>query len=1086
MTAGLLDIATARPEASAADTSPVHDRHLVQRCRTVTSCPVRQRLRPIGLVVLAAAVLSSCQAPVRRSPPDVLTPDMLHTPHYTQHAAQPTVAVLRQLFRDLGGPAGLSLRRRAAPNQAGMLWIMVLVGLFVAADPTRGLTGRNLDLLLLTAPALCFFEILAFFQHLDDPTYLRLLDWVFVAIATLSVCLLVRAAMLVYRPRREWWNPPADTTTLAVVALLLLALNVYVALVRPPDDAGFYVNLGAQRLRERGLLPYGDPLLTGTPGAAYGPVLYALHVPFQILLAPAGVNAAPADLPLAPGQAPYFLPPALATQLCVVVLHVAGVAALFAAARRMRNVRVAWALVALYCGSAYVLGVGSEGDLIGGMTFVSHIAPASTVLLAFALIHRPAWSGAVLAAAIGMLFYPVFLVPAWAGYYWARRAQLRKFAMGFTLTAALIGGGVLALSRPAAGRGVIATVLHDTLGHQEDPEGYASSPFGLWAGRGGLRGWLMQPVIPSTPTSRPIVLLYLLFSGAAFVMARGRREGDLALLVGALSIGAQLWKIHATGTYVAWYYPFLLLGFFACPPARQAGRNETAGAHPMSLPTSPAPVAVAGREPSRPAVLVVGAGPAGLTAAYELVRRGAAVTVLEQDAQVGGIARTVEYKGFRFDIGGHRFFTKVPYVQDLWHRMLGPDMLKRPRLSRIYYRGRFFHYPLRPMNALLGLGPWNALVVAASYVRSRLRPIRPEVSFEDWVTNRFGRRLYLIFFKTYTEKVWGIPCDTIGAQWAAQRIKGLSLWTAIRSMLFGGSAGTKTLIDSFEYPRLGPGMMWERFRGAIEAEGGRVELETALRSIAHDRGRVTSVVTVRRGVSQRHPVDRLLSTMPLRVLIESLEPPPPPRVLEAARRLKYRDFLTVAVIIDVPDLFPDNWIYVHDPQVRMGRVQNFKNWSPDMVPDPAKTCLGLEYFCFEGDDLWTMKDDALVELGRRELAAIRLVDPDKVIDGCVVRMPKAYPVYDEGYEAALAIVREYLGGFSNLQVAGRNGMHKYNNQDHSMVTAMLAARNLLGERHDVWSVNADDDYHEESRDGEEGELARIRAALSDTQPIVPR
>jgi protoporphyrinogen oxidase len=489
----------------------------------------------------------------------------------------------------------------------------------------------------------------------------------------------------------------------------------------------------------------------------------------------------------------------------------------------------------------------------------------------------------------------------------------------------------------------------------------------------------------------------------------------------------------------------------------------------------------------RPRAVVIGAGPAGLTAAYLLVRRDVSVVVVERDAQVGGLARTVEYKGYRFDIGGHRFFTKVGPVRDLWRAMLGPDMLRRPRLSRIYYRGRFFDYPLKPLNVLRGLGPLEAFLVVASYVRARLRPIRPEVSVEDWVSNRFGRRLFRLFFKTYTEKVWGIPCNQIGAQWAAQRIKGLSLVTAVANMLFrrrGRSGAIKTLIEEFEYPRLGPGMMWEAFRADIEGRGGTVLLSTPVTRLHHEGGRVTAVEVERDGRPVRLEADFVLSTMPLRELVESLSPAAPPEVWAAGAALKYRDFLTVALILDVAELFPDNWIYVHDPRVRLGRIQNFKNWSPDMVPDPRRTCLGLEYFCFEGDGLWTMSDEELIALGARELDLIGLLRGARVVDGTVVRMPKAYPIYDEGYERALEVVRRYLDGFANLQVAGRNGMHKYNNQDHSMVTAILAVQNFFGARHDVWAVNADDEYHEEELGGGPslGELDLLEA----TQPMVPR
>lgn len=469
--------------------------------------------------------------------------------------------------------------------------------------------------------------------------------------------------------------------------------------------------------------------------------------------------------------------------------------------------------------------------------------------------------------------------------------------------------------------------------------------------------------------------------------------------------------------------------------------------------------------------LVLGAGPAGLTAAYELSRRGVPTVLLEQDRQVGGLARTVEYRGYRFDIGGHRFFTRQAIVRGLWQTMLGDDLLVRPRLSRIYYRRKFFDYPLKPLNALRNLGVTESLAVLGSYLWRKLFPIHPEASFADWVTNRFGRRLYRMFFKSYTEKVWGIPCHTIGAQWAAQRIRGLSLRTALVNMFFPHrrqrrGEPIKTLIDEFSYPRFGPGMMWEAFREAIAAQGGTISLGSRVTRLRHDGARIVGVEGERDGEPRTWPVSGVLSTIPLRHLIHALDPPPPAAVLAAADRLKYRDFLTVALIVNEAELFPDNWIYVHDETVRVGRIQNFKNWSPAMVPDGTKTCLGMEYFCAEGDDLWTMADADLVALATGELATIGITVPEKVTDGTVVRMPKAYPVYDEGYPEAFETVRSYLARFANLQPAGRNGMHRYNNMDHSMLTAILAVRNLFGERHDLWTINADDEYLEAGWDME--------------------
>lgn len=494
--------------------------------------------------------------------------------------------------------------------------------------------------------------------------------------------------------------------------------------------------------------------------------------------------------------------------------------------------------------------------------------------------------------------------------------------------------------------------------------------------------------------------------------------------------------------------------------------------------------------PRRLDVLVIGGGPAGLTGAHTLMTRGRRVTVLEQDDQVGGLARTVAYKGFRFDIGGHRFFTRVDALRDLWRTMLGPDLLTRPRLSRIFYNGHYFSYPLRPMNALRGLGVFNAVRVVASYVYSRVRPIRNETSFEDWVCNRFGRRLFEVFFKTYTEKVWGMPCSEIGAQWAAQRIQSLSLWTAVTDMLFkrfrrAGSAPVKSLIEQFEYPRLGPGMMWDAFHARLLDGGQEVLLEAGVRRLDHRDGRIESVTYDHRGEEVVVAVDAVLSTMPLRQLVESLSPPAPETVRAAAARLQYRAFVTVALIIDEAEIFADNWIYVHDPSVKLGRIQNFKNWSPEMVPDASRTCLGLEYFCAEDDDLWRLSDAELIELGRRELAALGLVRPDAISDGAVIRMPHAYPVYSTDYEEAVAVIRGYLATFRNLQVAGRNGMHKYNNQDHSMATAMLAAENLLGGATDPWCINADDQYHEDDSGAVRDVLANLDA-LARSQPLVPR
>ena len=467
-----------------------------------------------------------------------------------------------------------------------------------------------------------------------------------------------------------------------------------------------------------------------------------------------------------------------------------------------------------------------------------------------------------------------------------------------------------------------------------------------------------------------------------------------------------------------------------------------------------------------PDALIIGAGPAGLTAAYELGKLGIRTTVLEADEQVGGLARTVDYRGYRFDIGGHRFFSKVPLINQLWHEILGEDFLLRPRLSRIHYRGHFFDYPLKPLNALAGLGPLEALLVCLSYAQARLAPSREETSFEQWVSNRFGYRLYEIFFKTYTEKVWGMPCSEISVDWAAQRIKNLSLSEALRNAILSHGRSKDgeiltSLIDRFHYPRFGPGMMWTRCADLVTAQGSAIHLGLTVARIRHRHGRVESVIARTAGGEARElSGTHVISTMPVRELITALDPPPPDDVLRAAHQLRYRDYLTAVLIVKRADVFPDNWLYVHSPEVKLGRVQNYKNWSPHMVPDPSRTSLGLEYFLWDQDDEWRWPDARLIDVGIRDCVQIGLIEPSEVEDATVVRMPKAYPVYDHAYQRNLEIIRNYLGTIDNLQLVGRNGQHRYNNQDHSMLTGVYAARNLAGAGYDVWSVNTEQEYHE--------------------------
>ncbi|MBN1172726.1 MAG: NAD(P)/FAD-dependent oxidoreductase [Micromonosporaceae bacterium] len=477
---------------------------------------------------------------------------------------------------------------------------------------------------------------------------------------------------------------------------------------------------------------------------------------------------------------------------------------------------------------------------------------------------------------------------------------------------------------------------------------------------------------------------------------------------------------------------------------------------------------------ARTNIVVVGAGPAGLTAAYQLAKRGSRVAVVEQTAAIGGISQTAERDGWRFDIGGHRFFTKVSQVNDLWHEILpDEDFLLRPRMSRIYYRGKLFDYPLRAMNALRGLGLVEAVRCVGSYARVRFRPPRDQSHFEGWVTARFGERLYSIFFKTYTEKVWGVATTTLRADWAAQRIKNLSLSRAVINALLPkrNQKDITSLIEEFQYPKLGPGMMWERCAEWVEKLGGTVTTEARVTAVHRQPGRCVGVTVSDPDGDpdgdRRVEADHLISTMPLSELALAMDPPAPSAVRAAASGLKHRDFLTVALVVPEQFSFPDNWIYIHSPEVRVGRIQNFGSWSPYLVKD-GRTCLGLEYFCNEGDELWSLPDQDLIDLGIAELERLGLVAPGRTEGGYVVRMPKAYPVYDEAYQVHVQTIRQWLATeVPNVHPIGRNGMHRYNNQDHSMLTALLAVENILDAAgHDVWAINADEEYHEEHRTGE--------------------
>jgi protoporphyrinogen oxidase len=462
--------------------------------------------------------------------------------------------------------------------------------------------------------------------------------------------------------------------------------------------------------------------------------------------------------------------------------------------------------------------------------------------------------------------------------------------------------------------------------------------------------------------------------------------------------------------------------------------------------------------------VVIGAGPAGLTAAYALAGEHVPVTVLEAEDQVGGLAKTVERDGYRFDLGGHRFFTKSKEVDALWHEVLGEEFLLRPRMSRIYWRGRFLDYPLRGTDVIRKLGPLELTRSSLSYLRATLKRKGGEESFEDWVSNRFGRRLFELFFRSYTEKVWGVPTTEIRAEWAAQRIKGLSFASAVKAAFLGNRDNeVKSLIGEFHYPRFGPGQMWEAMCERIIANGGSVQLGAPVERLQIENGRVVEVQTPDRTLEPW----QVISSLPLRALVGMSRPLPPQEVVEAARGLRYRDFLTVALVIDGEDLFPDNWIYIHEPSVNVGRIQNYRSWSPWMVPDESKACVGLEYFCFEGDELWTMDDDELISLAARELEQLGLARADRVDGGYVVRVPKAYPMYDASYAERVETIRGWLEGIDNLHQIGRNGLHRYNNSDHSSLTALRVVENIMrGTRHDIWAVNAESVYHEEHQPDE--------------------
>ncbi len=478
-------------------------------------------------------------------------------------------------------------------------------------------------------------------------------------------------------------------------------------------------------------------------------------------------------------------------------------------------------------------------------------------------------------------------------------------------------------------------------------------------------------------------------------------------------------------------------------------------------------------------VVVVGAGPAGLTAAFQLHKYGVSSTVLEADDMVGGISRTAQRDGWRFDIGGHRFFTKVPAVEDLWHEILpDEDFLMRPRKSRIFYDGKYFDYPLKAFNALKNLGVLEAVLCVASYAKARIRPPKDQTNYEGWLVARFGQRLYETFFKTYTEKLWGVPVHEMPSDWAAQRVKGLSLGNAIVNALLPkrNQKDITSLIEEFQYPKFGPGMMWEVCRDKVVADGSTIEMETTVTTIHHSGGKATSVVATHAdGTTSEYPCTDVISSMPISHLLEAMDPPVPDHVKAAAADLRYRDYLIVALALPEALVdFDDNWIYIHDPKVRTMRIQNFGSWSPYMVKDGMNT-LGLEYTVWEGDEEWNADDDWLIERAKKELEQLGLARQGQVEAGYVVRQAKAYPIYDDRYAKNVDVLRSWLAtDATNVHPVGRNGMFRYNNQDHSMFTAMLTVENIMtGSDHDVWEVNVEEEYHEESGTGGGSSLPEV-------------
>lgn len=466
---------------------------------------------------------------------------------------------------------------------------------------------------------------------------------------------------------------------------------------------------------------------------------------------------------------------------------------------------------------------------------------------------------------------------------------------------------------------------------------------------------------------------------------------------------------------------------------------------------------------SHPTV-ILGAGPAGMACAHTIAQNGKASLLIERDRVPGGLCQTLNFKNYLFDIGGHRFLSKSKEVNSLWHGVMGRDLLRVKRLSRIHYRGKYFNYPLSLFNTVRNMGILESLRCFFSYLRHKYFARRNDSTVEGWITNRFGSRLYEIFFKTYTEKVWGVDCSALSSKWTAQRIKGMSLRVAVQSALLGlGGGRPKTLADEFLYPPHGPGEFYKRLGEKIETAGSTIDYEKTAVAVRHEGGKIVAVEIrdEKSGVTREIPAGQLFSTIPLSVLTKILKPEAPAAVIAAAQKLRFRHFLVVNVILNRENLFPDQWIYVHSPEVKMGRIQNYKNWSQAMVPDISKTSLGLEYFCWMEDEIWRMKDEDVIRFAMKELEKIGLASSKDFVDGFVVRRTHVYPVYSDDYEKNVCVIREYLETFPNLQTLGRGGLFRYDNSDHALLTGIYAAERYLGlKSKDVWSVNTDEEYLE--------------------------